>query len=92
MYPESIRTSGQLGPVLKALRRERGWSQEELGRRIGLSQERIAKIENAPEKVRFDTLLTVMMILSAEFRAIDLKDPRKAPHEEAPPSDDQESW
>lgn len=92
MYPASIRTSGQLGPYLKALRRARGWSQEELGKQIGLSQERIAKIENAPEKVRFDSLLTVMMALSAEFQAIDLRDPRKAPHEQAGADTDGAVW
>ena len=54
-----IRTKGQLSPYLKSLRRLRGWSQEQRGNKIGLSQERIVKIENAPEKVRFDVLLTI---------------------------------
>jgi HTH-type transcriptional regulator/antitoxin HipB len=63
----SIRTSGQLGPALKQLRKAKAWSQLELGRRIGLSQERISAIENNPEKVTFDQLLTVMMALEAEF-------------------------
>ncbi len=74
-----IRTTGQLGPYLKSLRRSRGWSQEQLGNKIGLSQERIAKIENAPEKVRFDALLTIMMVLGAEFHAVDSGDPGVAP-------------
>ncbi len=70
-----IRTTGQLGPYLKSLRHARGWSQEQLGNRIGLSQERIAKIENAPEKVRFDALLTLMMALGAEFHVVDSGNP-----------------
>jgi HTH-type transcriptional regulator / antitoxin HipB len=78
-----IRTTGQLGPYLKSLRRSRGWSQEQLGNRIGLSQERIAKIENAPEKVRFDALLTIMMALGAEFHAVDSGDPGVVPHDAA---------
>jgi HTH-type transcriptional regulator/antitoxin HipB len=71
----SIRTSGQLGPVLKQLRKAKAWSQLELGRRIGLSQERISAIENNPEKVTFDQLLTVMMALEAEFSVEPLTSP-----------------
>jgi HTH-type transcriptional regulator/antitoxin HipB len=73
----SIRTSGQLGPVLKQLRKARALSQLELGRKIGLSQERISAIENNPEKVTFDQLLTLMMALGAEF-GVDLPTPPAA--------------
>jgi HTH-type transcriptional regulator/antitoxin HipB len=62
-----IRTTGQLGPVLRSLRKARGWSQAELGRRVGLSQERISAIESRPEKVNLDTLLTLAMALDAEW-------------------------
>lgn len=60
-----ISTSGQLGPVLRGLRLRKGLSQAELGSRIGLSQERISKIENHPEKVTFDQILTLLMALDA---------------------------
>jgi HTH-type transcriptional regulator/antitoxin HipB len=63
-----IRTSGQLSPVLKQLRKAKGWSQIELGKRIGLSQERISVIENHPEKTSVDQLLTVLMALEAELQ------------------------
>ncbi len=63
----SVRTTGQLGPLLVKLRKLRGWTQSELGRRIGLSQERISAIEKEPEKTSFDQLLTIMMVLDAEF-------------------------
>lgn len=62
-----IRTSGQLGPVLKQLRAARGWSQEELGRELGLSQERVSAIENHPERVTLDQLFTVLLKLDAQF-------------------------
>lgn len=65
---DTIRTSGQLGPVLKRLRKDMGWSQFELGNRIGLSQERISVIENHPERISIDQLLTVLMALEAELR------------------------
>lgn len=62
-----IRTSGQLGPVIRQLRKAKGWSQMELGRQVGLSQERISAIETHPERVTFDQLLTILMVLDAEI-------------------------
>jgi HTH-type transcriptional regulator/antitoxin HipB len=64
----SIRAGGQLGPTLRALRQAQGWSQTELGRRIGLSQERISSIERQPERVTVGQLLTLLMALDAELR------------------------
>ncbi|HEY8608025.1 MAG TPA: helix-turn-helix domain-containing protein [Noviherbaspirillum sp.] len=61
----AIATSGQLGPFLKRLRTERGLSQTALGQKIGLSQERVSKIENHPENVTFDQILTLLMALDA---------------------------
>ena len=63
----TIRTSGQLGPALRALRQLRGWSQTELGRRVGLSQERISSIERQPERITVSQLLTVLMALNGEL-------------------------
>lgn len=61
----AITTSGQLGPFLKHLRMGQKLSQTALGNKIGLSQERISKIENHPENVTFDQILTVLMALDA---------------------------
>lgn len=65
---DTIRTTGQLGPILKRLRKTKGWSQAELGKRIGLSQERISVIEHHPERGSIDQLLTVLMALDAEIQ------------------------
>lgn len=62
-----IRTAGQVGPLLKQLRKAKGWSQLQLGQKIGLSQERISAIENHPERITLDQLLTVLMALEAEL-------------------------
>lgn len=67
MNARIIRTAGQLAPVLKELRHRLGLSQAALGRKIGLSQERVSRIENDPESVSFDHLLTVLMALEAEI-------------------------
>ena len=66
-----IRTTGDLGPLLKRLRKDRKLSQTELGRRIGLSQERISAIENHPESVTLDNLLTLLMALDAHFSVVE---------------------
>ena len=71
----AVRAAGQLGPALKLLRQAQGWSQTELGRRVGLSQERISAIERAPERVTLGQLLTVLMALDAQFRV----EPRGTP-------------
>lgn len=67
MLSHTVRTSGQLGPALVELRNAKGWSQAELGRRVGLSQARISTIERHPERVSLDQLLTVLMALEAEI-------------------------
>jgi HTH-type transcriptional regulator / antitoxin HipB len=62
-----IKTPTQLTAALRSLRRDKGLSQSEFGRKIGLSQERISAIENRPERVTMDQLLTVLMALGVEL-------------------------
>ncbi|HEX7156450.1 MAG TPA: helix-turn-helix domain-containing protein [Burkholderiaceae bacterium] len=62
----TVRTAAELGPILKRLRASKGWTQHALGQRIGLSQERIAAIENHPERISLDQLLTVLMTFDAQ--------------------------
>jgi HTH-type transcriptional regulator/antitoxin HipB len=91
----SIMTSGQLGPLLKQLRVEKGLSQAALGAKIGLSQERISRIEGRPESVTVNQILTVLMALDAALAV----EPRISPegHAGSPASaglrtDDKETW
>ncbi len=62
-----VQTSSQMGPLLRRLRLDRKLSQADLGQKIGISQERVSKIENHPETVSLDQLLTLMMVLGARF-------------------------
>jgi HTH-type transcriptional regulator/antitoxin HipB len=78
--PDRIRASGQLGPTLRALREAHGWSQAALGRRLGLSQERISAIERRPERITVAQLLAVLMALEAELSVLPLQSaPSHAP-------------
>ena len=56
-------TPSQVKAVLRSLRQSRGLSQAEVGRLMGLSQKRIARIEAAPEKTSFDQLTKLIALL-----------------------------
>ncbi|MGN6389004.1 MAG: helix-turn-helix domain-containing protein [Burkholderiaceae bacterium] len=84
----TVLTSGQFGPVLKALRKQKGWSQSALGAHIGLSQERISQIERHPEKVTFDQLLTVLMALDATLAVSSKAGPAEKRPSDAPAASD----
>ncbi len=64
-YP--LQTPSQLPSHLRALRRARGWTQAELGARLGLSQTRIARIEGAPLSVSVQQLLEVLAALGVRL-------------------------
>ncbi len=72
-----VRAAGELGPVLRALRQSRGWSQAALGDRLGLSQERISAIERHPERITVQQLLGVLMALDAQL-SVDMRRPPPA--------------
>lgn len=67
MTASTVRTAAQLKMLLRALRKTQALSQLEFGKRVGLSQERISKIETHPERVTVDQLLTLLMALDAEM-------------------------
>jgi HTH-type transcriptional regulator / antitoxin HipB len=62
-----VKTPDQLKTMLRSLRRAQELSQSEFGRKVGLSQERISAIENHPERVTTDQLLTLLMALDMEL-------------------------
>lgn len=75
-----VKTSTQLKAALRSLRRAQGLSQSKFGSKVGLSQERISAIENHPERVTTDQLLTILMALGMELvikpRSLDANPPR----------------
>jgi transcriptional regulator with XRE-family HTH domain len=48
-------------------RRHRGWSQAELGQRVGLPQAHISGIETGKVVPRFDTLLEIVRVLDHDL-------------------------
>ena len=62
-YP--IRLADQLKAHLRSLRKQRGLTQAQLGKRLGIGQVRIAEIEARPGLVSVDQLVKLLSTLGA---------------------------
>src|SRR3954471_4939097 len=56
----------QLGPLLKAARKEAGLSQQKLAERVGISQSRMSHMELNPGSVSLEQLLQIFAVLQLE--------------------------
>jgi transcriptional regulator with XRE-family HTH domain len=63
-------TPEQIGERIKALRKERHWTLQELGRRAGVSISALSKVENAQVAASFDTLLKIARGFGLGFEAM----------------------
>lgn len=72
--PFLIQTPTQLAAHLRALRTAKGWSQEQLGVKLGLSQARIARIEKEPLNVSVGQLLKILSAMDAKMSVIVAED------------------
>ena len=64
-YPVS--TSIQLRAVLRALRRNRGLTQEQAGKLLGVNQKRLAAIEKVPAVTSFDQISRLVTALGGRL-------------------------
>lgn len=73
-----------LGQRLRALRKQRGLSQERLGERSGLSGKFIGEVERAEKSISIDSLYRVSVALDVPLRELtDVRERAAVPHEEA---------
>jgi HTH-type transcriptional regulator/antitoxin HipB len=56
-----------LGKMIKAARRERNLTQEELGKLIGVQKAQISKLERSANSATIDTIIRVFKALKAEI-------------------------
>lgn len=87
MYP--VDTPQQLRIILRTLRQSRGLTQAQLGRLLGVSQKRIARIEAAPERTAFDQ---VARMVSAMGGRLVMDDSRAIRKSEPGSADDAPGW
>ena len=59
--PENVRRE------IRSARRDRGWSQLELGRRAGLTQRHVSGIETGRIVPRYDTLIDLLRVLDRDL-------------------------
>jgi len=57
----------ELRQEIKTARLKRGWSQLELGKRVGLPQVHVSAIETGKTVPRFDTLLDLVRVLDRDL-------------------------
>jgi transcriptional regulator with XRE-family HTH domain len=73
-----------LGQRLRALRKQRGFSQERLGERSGLSGKFIGEVERAEKSISIDSLYRVSVALDIPLRELtDVRERANVPSEEA---------
>lgn len=56
-----------LGRMIKAARKERHLTQEELGKLVGVRKAQISKLENSANSATIDTIIKVFKALNAEI-------------------------
>jgi len=66
-HERSAELSDEFRRRLTTARKNRGWSQRELGRRVGLPQVHISQIENGKVVPRFNTLLDLVRVLDFDL-------------------------
>ena len=69
-----IRCEGDLGHVLRCMRREKGLNQTELGRRPGLRQKTISDAETG-HSISTHTLFLILSALHLDVRVLEREDP-----------------
>lgn len=69
----------QLRAVLKGLRKSRGLTQAQLGAKLGLSQKRVAGIENNPQVTSIDQISRLVSLLGARLVVEELDRDKKTP-------------
>ena len=70
-----IRVPHQLGPLLRALRRDKGLTQADVAGQLGVTRQAISELENRPESASFERLMKLATVLGVEIAL----QPRGAP-------------
>lgn len=67
MREHIARSEKQLGAVLRRIRKQRGFTQAELGEKIHMRQATISKLEGGSSASRLNTLIASLAVLDLEL-------------------------
>ncbi|HEU4774482.1 MAG TPA: helix-turn-helix transcriptional regulator [Lysobacter sp.] len=62
-----VRAPQQLGPLLRALRRQAGLTQADVAGQLGVSRQAVSELENRPESATFERLMKLCAVLGVEI-------------------------
>ncbi len=63
----TITAPSQLSTHFKSLRKAKGWSQADMGHKVGIGQARVAQIEKDPGAIGVDKLIQILHLLDARL-------------------------
>ena len=75
----AINTPEQTRAVLRGLRKARGLTQAEVGRLLGVSQKRIARIEAAPNRTALEQVVKLIALLGGRIVVEEAPSPQPSP-------------
>lgn len=64
---QSARTAKQIGAIVRRARRKAGITQTDLGKKIGLRQATISRLEKGEDETKLSTLLDALTALGLEI-------------------------
>lgn len=70
-----VRAPQQLGPLIRALRKQAGLTQANVAGQLGVTRQAVSELENRPESATFGRLMRLCAVLGVEIAL----QPRAAP-------------
>ena len=67
MNDYTVRTPQQLGPIMQGFRKMRELTQEQVGRKVGLPQDAISRLELDPSNAAFGRVFKILTALGMEL-------------------------
>ncbi len=62
-----IRLPNQLGPKLRAARLQRGWTQADVARQLGISTQAVSKLEQRAGRASFERIHQLCLVLGLQI-------------------------
>lgn len=62
-----VRAPQQLGPLLRALRKQAGLTQADVAGQLGVSRQAVSELEKRPESATFERLMKLCAVLGVEI-------------------------